>query len=608
MPRRAAPGRSCLECRRRKIKCDRSFPCGYCVKIRHRCQYPTLDVIKIPQSHSSTTHSTANVHVEDTVEPLNDLDRGPASVGQLVRLSSSGQSQAHGSGPVKPVQYVLQPSRSNHLPPHPLLTPSTFPFDIKFSASLVDLHPSSAEVTFLWQNYLDVVDPVLKLFHIPTVQRRIMDFVRCPSDIDTPTECLLFAIYYATITAMPIETCRTNFHEDKVHLLKRYRSGVEQSLCRANFLRSRDITVLQAFVLYMAFARHDPQGANVCPLIGIAVGNAMIIGLDNEKNAHALSPFDLEFRRRLWWQIFVLDAHIAMDHGVEPIIFDPIPDVEKPLNVNDINLNPSMVKLPESQQGKTEMLFTLIHLHTGELARRILCTANTQKPSLTRTEALEMIELVQNNMEKEYVTHCDVCIPLDFVTLVLTRLTFLKLRATKCSPLADATKGIARRPHYGNMCRDILRQSHSLRQFGNGNPQWLWLLGQCVEWNSLAYCLLETCLSMTWDVARAMVWQLIEKTYNDCKMDPDVVQDRRWSRIDYLYTQAQVAKERMQSEHGETLLVPDPSTDQAIPAATISISSSEETEDLNLARAGMDCSWSASILKHYLDITSPEGT
>jgi hypothetical protein len=41
MPRRVvASGRSCLECRRRKIKCDRSLPCAYCTRTRIECTYP----------------------------------------------------------------------------------------------------------------------------------------------------------------------------------------------------------------------------------------------------------------------------------------------------------------------------------------------------------------------------------------------------------------------------------------------------------------------------------------------------------------------------------------------------------------------------------------
>jgi hypothetical protein len=35
-----ATGRSCLECRRRKIRCDRAYPCSYCVKTKTNCAYP----------------------------------------------------------------------------------------------------------------------------------------------------------------------------------------------------------------------------------------------------------------------------------------------------------------------------------------------------------------------------------------------------------------------------------------------------------------------------------------------------------------------------------------------------------------------------------------
>jgi hypothetical protein len=42
-PRSSMAGmRSCLECRRRKIGCDKLHPCAYCTKLRLRCEYPQL--------------------------------------------------------------------------------------------------------------------------------------------------------------------------------------------------------------------------------------------------------------------------------------------------------------------------------------------------------------------------------------------------------------------------------------------------------------------------------------------------------------------------------------------------------------------------------------
>lgn len=37
--RRRRPARSCIECRRRKIKCDRNDPCAHCVSARSQCTY-----------------------------------------------------------------------------------------------------------------------------------------------------------------------------------------------------------------------------------------------------------------------------------------------------------------------------------------------------------------------------------------------------------------------------------------------------------------------------------------------------------------------------------------------------------------------------------------
>lgn len=41
-PKVLGVGPSCNECRRRKIKCDRAYPCSYCVKTKTKCAYPAL--------------------------------------------------------------------------------------------------------------------------------------------------------------------------------------------------------------------------------------------------------------------------------------------------------------------------------------------------------------------------------------------------------------------------------------------------------------------------------------------------------------------------------------------------------------------------------------
>ncbi|KAF6825589.1 hypothetical protein CPLU01_10167 [Colletotrichum plurivorum] len=51
--RRRRPALSCLECRRRKIKCDRNEPCAHCVATRNRCTYRLFEGTLAPRNRES---------------------------------------------------------------------------------------------------------------------------------------------------------------------------------------------------------------------------------------------------------------------------------------------------------------------------------------------------------------------------------------------------------------------------------------------------------------------------------------------------------------------------------------------------------------------------
>ncbi|PKK46180.1 hypothetical protein CI102_7709, partial [Trichoderma harzianum] len=127
--------------------------------------------------------------------------------------------------------------------------PFNFPVDVSQPLELA--HPPPASILFLWQTYLDVVDPLIKIFHVPSIQRQVMSISQGRKIPDADTECLLFAIYYSTVIAIPAAECRQELHEERPVLLQRFRNGVEESLRRINFWSSRNITALQAFLLYL---------------------------------------------------------------------------------------------------------------------------------------------------------------------------------------------------------------------------------------------------------------------------------------------------------------------------------------------------------------------
>lgn len=51
--RRRRPARSCIECRRRKIKCNRQMPCNHCTATRKHCVFSNVSTSRLIDTSSS---------------------------------------------------------------------------------------------------------------------------------------------------------------------------------------------------------------------------------------------------------------------------------------------------------------------------------------------------------------------------------------------------------------------------------------------------------------------------------------------------------------------------------------------------------------------------
>lgn len=130
-----------------------------------------------------------------------------------------------------------------------------FPFVIGGSTSSVtNLHPSGVQIFQLWQIYLENVNPLLKVTHTPTIQGSLIEAAANPAKIAKPLEALMFSIYFIAVISMTESEVRETFQEDKNRLLSKYHHGTQQALINAGFMRSPDLVVLQAYVIYLVCA------------------------------------------------------------------------------------------------------------------------------------------------------------------------------------------------------------------------------------------------------------------------------------------------------------------------------------------------------------------
>lgn len=129
------------------------------------------------------------------------------------------------------------------------------------SVSLLHLHPEPVQIFKLWQKFLDNVDPLVKLCHVPTVQQQILQATGNLESVPTPVEALMFSIYSIAVVSLENDECYSITGESKRTLLHRYRLGVEHALINAEFIKSSDLNVLRAFILYLVSNARSPSYA-----------------------------------------------------------------------------------------------------------------------------------------------------------------------------------------------------------------------------------------------------------------------------------------------------------------------------------------------------------
>jgi len=123
---------------------------------------------------------------------------------------------------------------------------------------LRDLHPEMVHIFRLWQIFLSNVNPLVKIFHAPTVQQIILDASADLDNVPKHVEALMFSMYLLAVTSMLTEDCEKLLGETRDKLLSRFSYAAQQSLINARFMKSLNLMTLQALILYIVRITIDP--------------------------------------------------------------------------------------------------------------------------------------------------------------------------------------------------------------------------------------------------------------------------------------------------------------------------------------------------------------
>ncbi|KAJ4424448.1 hypothetical protein N0V82_000970 [Gnomoniopsis sp. IMI 355080] len=459
-------------------------------------------------------------------------DRGPASVGdQFGRLvlKDANRSRYVSSGFWSRVDlYGLKMDLAGHESDssekhHYQSAPSTqeldrspserhsflFRHNLSFSpADAREFHPLPSQVPFLLNTYSENVNLFMQVVHIPTITKRTRKLRGSDSSELSPSdEALLFSIYYAAIISMEDDDVITNFGTTKGELSLKYRLGLEHALAKADFLNKPNLTLVQAFDIFLALARRHDSPRFVWMMTGLAIRMAQSLGLHRDGSRFPqLTPYEIEIRRRVWWALCFLDVRSSEDQGMDYTIVSGSFDTKFPLNLNDADIDTETRETPPERQGLTAMSISIDLCKICDVTRQIMDKARAP----TLHEQRRLVDELYRTLERGYLRYSNESdggitwwVGITSVRLTMAKMT-LFINFPVLFSLENEESAIETRNRLLVAAIEVAEWNHALNAEQEAR-QWRWIYQTYTHWHSIVLLLIE--------IARRPLSPMVERAW-----------------------------------------------------------------------------------------------
>ena len=402
---------ACRECRRRKLKCDRSTPCGSCVRRRDgaSCSY----VLHHELEHNSRAEARLE-HLEHLVQQLasqheNVSNESNASTATALPSNDRGAERTshtiHGTHwtamleDIQALRYTIHSTAAENgsgEPNEPRLA-ADVGLGIIFGTGIsqvmgidevLNRHlPSRKDTDRLVAAYFRAQAVAAPFIHSSQFRRQYQAFWSNPRETPTLWISILFSILYiATGSLSPgrdSENVENDFATAAAHCLalgeyyRPQRFAVESLLLYA---QSLCITSLELPV-------------DIGSIFAVLVRLAITMGYHRDPELAGFSLFDKEMRRRTWSACMQLDLLTSFHLGIPSSIQSSIWDTRAPTNLFDSDFDEDTVEPPPPRPDTdlTGVLFyNLKHRFMavfGDILQHVL---SAQAHSVTESHAISL--------------------------------------------------------------------------------------------------------------------------------------------------------------------------------------------------------------------------
>ncbi|KAL8754338.1 MAG: hypothetical protein Q9199_004409 [Rusavskia elegans] len=423
---------SCFECRRRKLRCSKTYPCYNCSRFSRNCLFVAFQHPQAPAAARAEAKSDGSASYPSRIsddddarlyfpnagapsgpsdgggpppEPISEvmldamfdadaeddlMDLGlqigrlciTERLGGIFRPGLSSELDAllaKGGGRVPDQTDSGQSENTTaliqNIQPSAMMEPS---LDLLLPATQlstkVDIYYfiTQPELDMLYHQYFRAVHPLAHVLHKPTFDRQFYRSCLSQDPSSTPTRsftALVLALCFAAAVSLSMSQPQVQFQTTKTALVDRLKLASEQALVAAQHMKSLKLETLQAFAIYLIPQVCGQISRAQTSLVGALVRLAQCAGLHRDASQSYTSPLECHIRSLLWYQICFLDLHTCEAQGPQPMIHDDDFDTPLPMNVDDLAFEVSTLPIPSN--GFTDVTLSLMRFEITELHKSI---------------------------------------------------------------------------------------------------------------------------------------------------------------------------------------------------------------------------------------------
>ncbi|CEI70748.1 unnamed protein product [Fusarium venenatum] len=340
---------ACLQCSQRKTKCDRVNPCTACIRSNLSCSIPGP---RAPRKARRRNHHDIHDRLIRLENLLLGLQKNPTqnkdetNVDRVKCMMYEGRTPEFGTSKLwhialENVQYSSIRIRS-----------------IPKTSDMLNI-PNPNQIRLLGEIYLQRVQPVMSLLHIPSFTDLVTWAASCLIDMPPMTRALMWSCFSMAIATLDKGDCEDLLNLDKNEATQLFCNRCKMSLLEADYLVKFDLDTMSSQTL------HNESEDWI--FNGVLMRMAYKLGLHRDGTEFNLSPFETEMRRRAWWQLTLLEiGRSALSGLVEPDL-PPDRTTRLPHNVNDRKLFPGMTEEVVSIDGPADTTYSVMTYEANKI-------------------------------------------------------------------------------------------------------------------------------------------------------------------------------------------------------------------------------------------------